>query len=713
MPAMEKSLLRSPDQPRLTELLQEFQRCNPTAAGFDRNADAEAIRFARWDNQNWDCKKRSRGKVKAMPWDGASDQRVMVADEVVGDEVAILMGAFDRVALQAESLGADDLETAGQAQRILRWYMRGRAVRELRRTVELSAQYFATYGWVVLNPVWERQIGRRRQYFSLEQISQVLGETQMAILNDPDMEEEGASLILDLWRAYVVQELAGTVNVDEISGPTKSKAKTYLRELRANGGVNLPMPYLVRNQPRIRALRPWTEIRVPDQTGDLQRGNAYVVEYITIDQLHAYALSEEWDPDWVEQAEKSAGRRSEWSTPSIEIRPAAQAQYSPDMESNLIEVVTAYTWRLDGDGIPGIYCTVFSPHVKGQDGNEDHVAKHGLLDYQHGRMPLVEGAVEWWCPDLTSSRGLPEQAYPAQRTMKVMEDALTDRTTLTVLPPRLVPPDMMDMEDVFGPASRVPVRPGREPKFMDIPPNDGVAQVIWAQAEARLARQLGRVHPTVDPMISTARMQKRVNEFLTMWVETFQQTWALMCQYMTDAQWVRILGTPKPKLDPALLAEEAGTMLVFDVRELDSDFALKQLDAISKTVLPEDSAGVIDRAELVRKKLAMIHPGLARSLVQSKQGATQQVYERVAADFASMALGNPPRMVEKDPTAPMQIQFAQQILQANPKYQQALQSDELFQRHAEAWFKNRQMGAMQERNKVVGRLGVEPDGGMQ
>jgi len=712
MPAMEK-MLRSPDQPRLTELVQEYNRCSSTADGFDRNADAERVRFARWANQSWDCKKKDHGQFKAKPWNGASDQRVMLADEVVGDEVAVLLGAFDRVALQAEALGSDDLETAGAAQRILRWYMRSRAVRELRRTVELSAQYFATYGWVVLNPVWERQIGRRRQFFSREQIAQVLGEQQMMLLQDPAMVEEAATLILDLWRVYVAQELAGTVDVDEISGPTKADAKRYLEELNNKGGITLPMPYLVRNLPRIRALRPWHEIRVPDQTGDLQRGNAYVVEYITVDQLHAYAISEGWDAKWVEKAEEQCGRRSDLFTPEITVRPAAQTEYTVDPGSSLIEVVTAYTWRLDADGIPAIYCTVFSPFVKSAIEGEDLVAKHGILDYLHGRMPLVEGALEWWCPDVTASRGLPEQAYPAQRTMKVMEDALVDRTTITVLPPRLVPAEMMDMEDVFGPASRVPVRPGREPRFMDIPPNDGVAERIWLSAENRLARQLGRVHESVPPIISTARMQKRVTEFLTMWVEAFQQTWALMAQYMTDPQWVRILGTPKPRFDPAALAEEAGTMMSFDVREMDSEFSLKQMDAISKTVLPEDSAGVIDRSELVRKKLSMIHPALARSLVQSKAGATQQVYERVAADFASMALGNPPRMVEKDPTTPMQIEFAQQILQANPKYQQALQGDALFQQHVEAWFKNRQMGAMQERNKVVGRLGVEPNGGAQ
>lgn len=705
-----EEMLRSPGVPRLDDLIREYQSCSPRSDGYDRGLDSERIRFARWENQSWDCKKHSSGNFAAKPWDGASDARVFVSDEIVQDEVAILLGAFDRVAIQAEAMGADDLETTGAAQRMLRWMMKGRCVREMRRAVELSAQYFCTYGWAVLNPVWEREIGLRNQTFTFDQVARIIGPEKSKVLNDPAYETEAAAILLELRQLYVEQQMAGVISGDEIPQLSKSKATQYLRQLRDEGSVTLPMPYVCRNQPRIRALRPWHEIKIPEQMGDLQRGMAFVTEFMTVDQLHAYARGEGWDEQWLKLAEAAKGKRSIWTEANTVSAKGVRIDQSQGT-GEFVEVVTAYTWRLDEDGIPGIYVTVFSPFVKGQAAEEELVAKHGLIDYQHGRMPLVEGAREWWCSDLTASRGIPEQAYPGQRLMKVMEDALVDRTSITTLPPRLVPAEMMDMEDVFGPASRVPTRPGRDPRFMDIPPNDGTAQLIWSQAEARLARQLGRPHETVPPMISQVRMQKLVTEFLTMWTEALQQTWGLCVQYISPSEWMKILGTPKPEVSPDAIALESDTMLVLDVRELDSEFALKQIDAISKSVLPEDAAGVIDRSRLMQVKLAAIHPGLARRLVQGKAGATQKLYEQVSAEFASMFLGNPARLVENDPTAPIQIQFAQQIVQANPRYQQAMQADQLFKANVEKWLQNRQQSVAQERNKTVGRLGVDPGNG--
>ena len=704
---MDDTLLRDAANPRLSELIREYTHCGAADSSYDATTDSEKVRFARWADQAADCKKHSRGDFRAKPWDGASDQRVFLADEIIQDEVAILISAFDRVAVQAEALSGGAFGTAGSAARMLKWFTRSRALRQLKRDVELSAQYMATYGWCVLNPVWERRVALRNQTIKLEEVQALIGPERSQALLDPAFEDEAANMLVELRQAWVNAHMAGIMDPDEIPSIGMAKARSYVRALREDGQVTVPMPYVCRNQPRIRSLRPWEEIRLPEQQGDLQEGMAFVTEYLTEDQVLANVVGEGWDRAWAEEAIKTKGQRTVWSRAEKVTTPSGIAERIDRTESRLIEVVTAYTSRLDKDGIPGIYVTIFSPHVRWEK-DEDRVAKHGLLDYQHGLMPLVEGAREWWCRDITAARGVPEQVYPAQRLMKVTEDALIDRSSLTTLPPRLVPPDFMDHEDVFGPAARVPTRPGREPRFMDIPANDGVAERIWLSARAGVNRQMGRPDEGVPPLIAQVRTQKLVNEFLAMWTEAFQQTWALMMQYSTDAEWQRILGMPKPQLTPDQIASEGDIMLVLDARELDSEFALKQLEGISKFVLPEDAAGVVDRGELIRLKLSALHPGLARQLVQDKAGATQKLFERVSAEFASMALGNPPRLVENDPTAPMQIQFAQQIVQANPRYQTALQSDPLFKQNVETWLKNREQSAVQQQNKVVGRLGVQP-----
>lgn len=705
----EETLLHDAAKPRVSELIAEYKRCTPESEAYDNGEEAERIRFARWDNQSADCRKHSDGDFRAMPWDGASDQRVLLADEIIQEQVDTLVSAFDRVAVQAEALGSDDLETAGSAKRMLKWWMRARGLRDLRRNVELSAQYFCTYGWVVLNPIWERMVALKNVSLKLEEVAALLGKEKFAALMDPAYEAEAAGFLSELRQTYIAQRLDGMIDPDSIRPLRMSKLKEYVRELREDGKITLPLPYVCRNQPRIRALRPWREVKLPEQQGDLQRGKAFVVEFMSLDQLHAYALSEGWDEAWVERVAKAKGARTE--IPVDVSRPFIETMAgNRDASLNeFIEVVTAYTWRLDADGVPGVYVTVFSPHVsKTEDGAEELVAKHGLLDYAHGQMPLVEAAREWWCASVIASRGIPDLAQPKQRLMKVTEDAMVDRSSITTLPPRLTPAHMMDMEDVFGPASRVPIKPGHEPRFMDIPANDGVAEKIWLQCRLQVARQFGRPDAEVPQIVWQTRMQKLVAEFLSMWTEALQQSWALMVQYMTEREWMRIVGTPKPEIAPDAISLESDTLLQLDIREMDPDFAMKQLEAINKYVLPADAAGVVDRSKLISVTLAAIHPGLARQLVQNKAGATQKLFDQVSADFASMALGNPPKLVEADPTAAIQVQFAQQIVKANQRYQQALQSDPEFKKFVETWMQNRQQSIAQERNKTVGRLGVNP-----
>ena len=50
----------------------------------------------------------------------------------------------------------------------------------------------------------------------------------------------------------------------------------------------------------------------------------------------------------------------------------------------------------------------------------------------------------------------------------------------------------------------------------------------------------------------------------------------------------------------------------------------------------------------------------------------------------------------------------QQIVQGNPKYQEALQGDERFQALMENCGKNLQQSVAQEQNKMIGLIGVQP-----
>jgi hypothetical protein len=321
---------------------------------------------------------------------------------------------------------------------------------------------------------------------------------------------------------------------------------------------------------------------------------------------------------------------------------------------------------------------------------------------------MVIGVREWITRSITASRGVPELAAPLQRLSKVMQDSLIDRTSLTTLPPRIVPSRLMDEDQEFGPAATIPILRGEEPRFMQVPTHDGVAEAILRLSYERVDQFFGRLSASVPPARVQARQQHMVNGFLGIWSEVFKQVLALVFQYMPADEFKRVTGFDKPSMGPNEIAGSYDLILSVDVRELDMDFAVKQLQAVSQFVLPEDAAGVVDRSKLVRAKLWAINPMLARDLVTDQDGARQKLFREVSAEVASMFLGNPPNLVENDPTAPMQLQFAAQIVQANPNYQEALRAGGRFAEMLQVWGKNRMHSKVQQDNKQVGRLGVEP-----
>lgn len=697
----------APAQAGVGDLVEEFRRCSPDAAGWNRVDDNERVRFAVWENQSPDGKKHSASQFEAKPWDGASDLREFLVDDIVNEEVAVCCASFWRAMIRAQGVQPDDAGTAAVMTRLLDWIVKGRLAHALLREVELSAQYMRTYGWVAIHLTWAREFGMRNQRVTLDEFVALSPELAVAIVDES--QEQAAVDILGAVYGRWVEEQARAAGFENPPELPASRLRKAIRELRREGRAMVPVPYVAKSQPTIEVLRPFYDVFIPDEIGDSQRGRTYVRAWYREEDLRGKVLTDGWSKEWVEAACKTKGQQSVW-TRAANLGASSTWTAVEDSESSWIEVVTAYSRRIGSDGVPGIYCTTFSPHVVASelDPKRELFATHGLLDYQHGQVPIVVGVREWVCRSITNSRGVPEVAAPLARLSKVMQDSLVDRTALTTLPPRMVPARLMDEDQEFGPAATIPVMRGEEPRFMDVPAHDGVAEGILRWTHERVDQSFARLSANVPPARVQARQQHMVNGFLGMWAEAFRQVLALILQYMPDAEFQRVTSFEKPRMSPAEIAGSYDLILAVDVRELDMDFAIKQLQAVSEFVLPEDAAGVVDRAKLVKMKLQAINPLLAREIVSDQAGAQQRIFKEVSAEIASMFLGNPPNLVENDPTAPMQLQFAAQVVQANPNYQQALQQKGRFAEMLEVWAKNRMQSKVQEENKTVGRLGVRP-----
>jgi hypothetical protein len=227
------------------------------------------------------------------------------------------------------------------------------------------------------------------------------------------------------------------------------------------------------------------------------------------------------------------------------------------------------------------------------------------------------------------------------------------------------------------------------------------------QVEKNAAGYFGLTREETPPALAQMLQQNSVDNWLTAWSEVYTQMLQLCLQYMDIVEVERITGIAMPKVMDDI-TNQYDFEVKFDVRNLYSDLVLEKLQAIAQFVLPMDSNGIIDKAKLVQKAVEAISPDTAKEIILNPQSASQRLYKDVQTEIGMMMLGNEATYVENDPTAQTKMQYLQQIMQKNPKAQQASQADPMFQALLQNYIKNLQMSVMQEQNKQIGRVGVTP-----
>lgn len=740
--------------PRVDVLLKAYEQCAPVGdgrvGGGDRLRQNERVRFCIWEGQSDDGKKWDANMPedrKAFPWNGASDARTFLVDGIIEKLKALKTESFWRAMAKVQGVQTSDFERASRASKVLQWVKETKLQRELIEEVELDAQYLDTYGCTVLQVTWDREVAFKWQRVTVADVlayameyvvgvvadgsanpspqpSPLLGEGEARVMAIKEMiagpeVPEGVEFIQGLYEGYVNAKIPAHFHID-IPKLGAGKAKKILKELREQGIARFPMPYVCKNQPSIRALKPWEEVFFPSSTTDLQSAPViFVKDYYTDQDVRSMGAVEGWHKEFIEAVIETKGKRTDWHLAGEATMGEVIGEFGiVETKDELIEILTAYSRQVDEDGVAGIYTTVFSAALAGgeiarsaSDATKESYGKHELLDYAHGRMPFCGLKREVLSRSFYASRGVPQIAMTWQNADKAQEDALTDRTSFETVPP-IITPNVDGVDYRFGPAAQIPVmRMDQAPRFMDgMPKNATVAFELKAELKLRVCDYFGLAHAELPPEDLIAKRQNVVRRFLLHWSEAFQQVQWLMEQYMDPKEYVRITGAQEPMSESEEeIGKEYDTVFKFDVRELSPDFMDLKMKAIQETVLPADAAGTIDRAKFTRAQVRMLDADLADEILMDEGAASQKIFRQVEADFVSMYCGNQPAPVENDPTASAQVQFAQQIVQTNKEYQKKLAEDEGFRERVEMWFENRLFSVTQERNKVVGRIGVNPD----
>jgi hypothetical protein len=239
--------------------------------------------------------------------------------------------------------------------------------------------------------------------------------------------------------------------------------------------------------------------------------------------------------------------------------------------------------------------------------------------------------------------------------------------------------------------------PAREPT---------VAFKLIERVEANHAAYFGTINQFVPPAKTQMLQQLLVNGWLLSWRNIYRQMFALCCQYMSPEEIARITGGQLPQ-SLSEIHNEFDLNVRFDVMDMDKEYIAQKIDFLTK-VAQMDSGGVLNRTRLTEMMIQAIAPEMASELILNQQQASMQMFKDVQSDIGMMLLGNEALYQENDPSAQTKLQYAQQVLQANPKAQAALQQDENFKALFENYVKSLQMSVMQQQNAQIGRIGVTP-----
>jgi hypothetical protein len=679
--------------PDISEISTEFQELiNGPADDVTRRQLNYNTRYCVWSGQSSDLKKWKKNQPAGqdvVPWEGATDSRIFLVDQYINEDVDTLCLSFTQATPEAKPVALDDIAKARRTSQFLQWLW-GSQIEDIDAEVEILANGMLEDGIAYISVTWERKVELTEEEMTIENIINAAQQAQFRMaqgdpdpnlqllvalpqtLMDPDRDEASVEIIKVL---YKQQAATPDLYETEIPDPSSEDIRKGLKELRETGRTTIVVPKLVSNKPRVTALRDRLDLFLPDDTQRLQDARrVYRREFVTAEELDNRQLAMGYDEDWVKEVkERGKGQSTAAWYSGLEQRSAQGISNSrrtpgdPFLDiDNLYEIVHCYERKSDDRGVPGIYCTVFSPVVTNSHGKEIY-AYSELIDYDHGRYPFVEFPRERLSRRCTDSRGYGEVGATFQKLLKLEADSRSDSTNLSTIPP------------LMHPAGRPPTRWGPGVKHPYIRPNEyywaavptppatsfEVSKDIHLQAD----RSFGRPTPDADPTYARNRRMRMVGRWLACWTHVLEQVFALCQQFEPDVFWFRVTGQIDGEPIRASREDIQGKYdlsLTFNIAGLEPDLLKQQFEMLIQFVQAVDMGGTVDRDQLLRLGLEAINPAFAERLLKNPQGAAQAEVDAERAVITGL-LNGIDNDVQPNQAHALRLQTFDQIMQTNSR----------------------------------------------
>jgi hypothetical protein len=707
LPRQELQLAPEGDSgPIFADLKSSFDTCVTNLSPYrTQTAQNYSTRFAIWPGQSADGKKHSRGAQGTpdpVPWDGASDLRVYLTDNLINDKVAMILEAINKASLVAQPVEGNDIKRAKQVSTFMRWMIKTQ-MPDFEREMELGAQYLEEKGAFVMGQFWETTQ------------SKVLQELRLTDLqtNFPDVD---------------IQQLLDSGDADdylksifeEIYGVTRAKAAKMLKELTNRGITTVAIVGREKSYPVMRAFNLDTDLFIPPDTTDIEMATGiYRVQYYTPEKLRSLVNTDGWDKNWVENAIATCKGKMLSVTPAEYMQPMSRSFiFTQQRFTDKIGVVWAYQRLSDEDGVPGVYLTIFSPDLPPSQGGtvqqglsygpHKGYAKFSLYGDNDGKYPFVLYRREYLSRKLHDSRGLPEPLKPLQDTIKAHKDSKIDTASYNIMPTIFYPIGRPLLK--WGAGARVPERRPNEYHYGQPIPYDETTESSLLSLSGDAKEYAGFTKPDDGQAPNTTKNQAEVNKIFAALAQSFNQVWRLFKKYGNEITYFRVVGVQSAELGEFQRGPEDEDFYFefkFDLRKSDPNFQRDQLKWITDFVAATDRNGAADWNEIMQYGLESEDPSLASRAIRPAEVGAEAVIGEVQDDLTKLWAGI---AVNLRPNTPPQL--AMQVLQnwaQSPDVVARYGMDEAFKERVDVYTQQVEMAQDQINNKQIGRLGaVQP-----
>lgn len=668
----------------------------------DQVEENQDTRYCIWPGQSADQRKHAvkKGDTQPFPWDGASDLRVPVVDEIINHDVAQMLVALSSANIRAVAVEGGDLGKAAVVSNFMRWLMLSQ-MKELPRESEILANYINERGIGVLGVFWEQRVQKTQQPISLAEIEATNPDVAIAIREN-----------------LFTEELTGLIATQ--FNVSAKKAKRMLKDLRDTGTTTVPYVVQQVNRPVVRAYAVGEDIFFPANTQDFQSARAvFRRQYLSAEAAREKVISDGWESDYVEQAIAKCMAADGTGTDadlSFERRDEIVAN-KIERNRGLIEFVWAYQRLSDEDGVPGIYCTVFCPSMhEDKEATAGSYAKHELLGYRHGLYPFVVFNREHLSRLLLDTRGVPETNKGFQDAIKTEYDARRDNASLATVPPVRHPVGRAPGR--LGPGTMIAERRPQEYGYMEIPPPPQASVEIQARIEQMTRKYNGR--PTADDAQNEwqTKTKKHITAWLTSWSHVMTMLLDLYLQYGPDEEWFRVIGAGTQNAEKFTKSEFSGKYdlyVSYDVLNQDPETFQAKLKAMGEIAQQFDRNGQVDYGKLLIRAFEMIDPVLAEDVIVPTDVAAKKEVTETQGDISRMWSGVDLDVPQQGINPQLRLQVIQQWTQGAPDnpavdVQARLAQDPALQKRLQRYTEQLQFQITQRENALIGKIGTAPAG---